>query len=154
MKKLVSGILISCMALALVACGKEQSATYRSTQDVSGMVITDTMTLDAKGDKVQKMSETIEVDLTAFDDSQYEEVAALYDEMVEQYKSVEGVECTGTSADKVYTISVTVDTTGDAVSELVELGLLSIEGPGASKGISLKKTGEALVASGYEEVTE
>ena len=118
------------------------------------MVITDTMTLDAKGDKVQKMSETIEVDLTAFDDSQYEEVAALYDEMVEQYKSVEGVECTGTSADKVYTISVTVDTTGDAVSELVELGLLSIEGPGASKGISLKKTGEALVASGYEEVTE
>ncbi len=152
MKKLVSGILISCMALALVACGKEQSATYRSTQEVSGMVLTDTMTLDAKGDKVQKMTEKIEVDLTAFDDSQYEQVVATYDAMVDQYNSVEGVECTGSSGDKVYTIDITIDTTGDAVSELVDMGLLAIEGPGSSKGISLKKTGESLVASGYEEV--
>ncbi len=70
-----------------------------------------------------------------------------YDSLVESYQAVDGVECTGSAADGVYTIAITIDTTGDAVSKLAEQGLLQVDG--GTNGISLEKTGEALEAGGY-----
>ena len=69
------------------------------------------------------------------------------DSLVESYQAVDGVECTGSAVDGVYTIAITIDTTGDAVSKLAEQGLLQVDG--GTNGISLEKTGEALEAGGY-----
>lgn len=151
MKKLLSVLLIACMTVGLVACGgKEQSATYTSTMENSGVTIKDTMTLNAKGDKVQEIVETLEVDMTAVSDEDGDAMAAIYDGVVESYQSVEGVTASGSYADKIYTIDITIDATGDAVSELSELGLMSIEG--STKGISLKASGAAMEAGGYTKV--
>ena len=105
------------------------------------------MKLDAKGDLVQQMDETITLDMAAFDEDTQTLMTKSYDALVESYQAVEGVECTGTVADSVYTIQITIDTTGDAVSELADQGLLKVDGD--TNGISLEKTGESLTANGY-----
>lgn len=152
MKKIVSSLLVLCMAFALTACGgKEQTVVLRSEQSESGLTMVDTMTLDAKGDKIQKMTEVIELDMSSFDETQQTTLVAVYDEMVNSYNAVEGVEATGESGSGTYTINVTIDTTGNAVSELADAGLLQITG-NANGALSLKATQEALTGSGYTVV--
>ena len=150
MKKLAAITMTLVMAVSLAACGgKTQSATYTLEQDNEGLKMTDTMKLEAKGDTVEKMEETIAMDMTAFDEDTQQLMVQAYDSLVESYQAVDGVECTGTVADSMYTIQITIDTTGDAVSRLAEQGLLQVEGD--TDGISLEKTGAALEAGGYTQ---
>ncbi len=151
MKKIVSVVMVLCMTLALAACGgKEQTVSYRSEQEQGGQKLVDTMTLEAKGDKIVKITESIEVDMSEFDEATQEQAAAIYDALVEQYAAVEGVECTGSAGTGTYTITITIDATGDAVEKLAEQDLLAIEGNGSK--LSLKATGESLEAGGYTKV--
>lgn len=151
MKKIVSVVMVLCMTLALAACGgKDQTVSYRSEQEQGGQKLVDTMTLEAKGDKIVKITESIEVDMSEFDEATQEQAAAIYDALVEQYAAVEGVECTGSAGTGTYTITITIDATGDAVEKLAEQDLLAIEGNGSK--LSLKATGESLEAGGYTKV--
>lgn len=152
MKKLVSVVMVLCLTLALTACGKESTASYRMEQDQGGITMTDTMTLGAKGDKIHTITETIEMDLSSLDEATQEDRFAACDALVEQYNSVEGVEATGSSDAGVYTLVVTIDATGDAVQSLADLQLLQIQGNGSK--LSLKATGEALESGGYTKVEE
>ena len=100
MKKLTALTMTLVMAVSLAACGgKAQSVTYTMEQDNEGLKMTDTMTLNAKGDKVQKMEETIALDMTGFDDDTQTLMTEAYDSLVESYQAVDGVECTGSAAD-------------------------------------------------------
>ncbi len=151
MRRMVAGLLAIGMAFALTACGgKEQTVTYRMETEDSGIKMVDTMTLTAKGDKVEKLSETIEIDTSSLDEATAAVISETYDAMVEQYKAVDGVDCTGESAEGKYTIKIDVDTTGDAIKTLSDQGLMEVEGD--ASGISLKKTGTALEGSGYSKV--
>ena len=47
--------------------------------------MSDTMTLDAKGDKVVKITEVIDVDMSGFDEATQGQMTTTYDAMVEQY---------------------------------------------------------------------
>lgn len=153
MKKLWSVVLIACMAAGLAACGgKEQSVTYTSEMENSGVTIKDTMTLNAKGDEVHEIVEKLEVDMTAVSAADSDAMAAIYDGVVESYQSIEGVTASKSYSGQVYTIDITIDAAGDAVGELVELGLMSIEG--SSEGISLKASGAAMEAGGYTKVEQ
>ena len=150
-KKTFSAAMVGTMVLSLAACGgKEQTVSYRSEQEQGGQKLVDTMTLEAKGDKIVKITESIEVDMSEFDEATQEQAAAIYDALVEQYAAVEGVECTGSAGTGTYTISITIDATGDAVEKLAEQDLLAIEGNGSK--LSLKATGESLEAGGYTKV--
>jgi len=147
-RKVVVGMLALVMAFAMTACGgKEQSVTYRMVQEESGLAITDEITLEAKGDVVQKMIEKIEVDTSVLDATQKEQIVAIYGEVVAMYQAVEGVECTGVAGDNNYTMDIVIDATGSAVEELTELGLLELDGMG--NGISLKASQAGFEASGY-----
>lgn len=148
MKKLVSLITVFCMVLALSSCAeKVQSVTYRSETEQDGLKMTDTMTLDAKGDTVEAITETIEMDLSAFDEQTRQAICSIYDELVVQYRTIEGVEGSGETKEGTYIMHISIDATGDAVSELAEQGLLEVDGN--TNGISLKKTGESLEANGF-----
>ena len=147
-RKIISGLAVLTMALALTACGgKEQSATYVMESDLNGVIMTDTMTLDAKGDVVQQMTETVELDMAGVDETTQSMLVEQYDMVVDAYNAVEGVECTSQSAEGTYSITIVIDATGDAVSELAAQGLLQVEGN--TDGISLEATEEALTAGGY-----
>ncbi len=147
-KKIISIMVALTMTLALAACGgKEQSATYVMESELDGIIMTDTMKLDAKGDLVQQMTETVELDMTGVDEATQSMLAEQYDMVVDAYNAVEGVECTSESAEGTYSITIVIDATGDAVSELAAQGLLQVEGN--TDGISLEATGEALIEIGY-----
>lgn len=151
MRRVVAGLLALGMVFALTACGgKEQTVTYRMETEQNGLKMEDTMTLTAKGDTVQKMSEVVKVDTSSLEDEQKELINTLYDQMVEQYKAVDGVECTGEKTDTSYTITIDIDATGNAVKELSEQKLLQVDGN--ADRISLKVTGTSLESAGYKKV--
>lgn len=152
-KRVVAGLLAIGMVFALAACGgKEQTVTYRIEQDepATGLKTVDTMTLEAKGDKVQKLIEVLELDMTNVDETQIEATVAGVDIMVETCKAIEGVTCEGGLTDKTYKMTLEVDATGNAVKELADAGILKVDG--STSGISLKATGSALEAVGYTKV--
>lgn len=150
MRRVVAGLLALGMVFALTACGgKEQTVTYRLETEQNGLKMEDTMTLTAKGDTVQKMSEVVKVDTSTLEDEQKEVINTLYDQMVEKYKAVDGVECTGEKTDTSYTITIDIDATGNAVKELSEQGLLQVDGN--ANRISLKVTGSSLESAGYKK---
>lgn len=151
MRRVVAGLLALGMVFALTACGgKEQTVTYRMETEQNGLKMEDTMTLSAKGDTVQKISEVVKVDTSTLQDEQKEQINTLYDQMVELYKAVDGVECTGEKTDTSYTITIDIDATGNAVKELSEQGLLQVDGN--ANRISLKVTGTSLESAGYKKV--
>lgn len=150
MRRVVAGLLALGMVFALTACGgKEQTVTYRMETEQNGLKMEDTMTLSAKGDTVQKISEVVKVDTSTLQDEQKEQINTLYDQMVELYKAVDGVECTGEKTDTSYTITIDIDATGNAVKELSEQGLLQVDGN--ANRISLKVTGTSLESAGYKK---
>lgn len=152
MKKLKVGAALLCSVLFLSACGgKEQSATYQMVSEASGIEMTDTMTLNAKGDTIQNVTEVIELDMSSFDDDTYELMSSYYEELIAMYQAIDGVDCTAEDADKIYTITISIDANTDAISELSDQGLMEIEGDSDGK-FSLKASGEALEASGFEKV--
>ena len=153
MKKIVSVVMVLCMTLALAACGgKEQTVTYRIEQTESGVTVVDTWVLEAKGDTIQKITETNDIDMSTVDESMQEQVVAMYDAMVELYTGIEGVECTGSAGTDTYTLTIVIDATGDAIETLVSKNLIAIEGNGSK--LSLKATVSGLEEGGYTKVEE
>lgn len=151
MKRFMVGVLALGMALTMTACGgKEQTVTYRGELEESGLKATDTMTFNAKGDLVQKLEEVIEFDTSSYDDATKDQLNTVYEQLAGQYNDIEGVSCEMTVGDDNITFHINVDTTGDAVKNLTEKGLLQMEG-GSGK-ISLKASTASLESSGYEKV--
>lgn len=152
MKKLKISAALLCSVLFLSACGgKEQSVTYQMVTETGGMEMTDTMTLNAKGDTIQSITEVIAMDMSSLDDDTYAMMGEYYDELIDMYQAIDGVECTAEDTDKIYTFTINIDATTDAISNLSNQGLMEIEGDSDGK-ISLKASGEALEASGFEKV--
>jgi len=149
MKSFCLGLCVMCCGIGLLAaCAPEtQVVTYRAETEEDGICMVDTMVLEAKDDKVEKMTETIELDYTSLDAETQEVLCNAYDELAAAYRKIEGVESTGTSGEGTYTLTVIVDMTGDAVSQLAEQGLLEVEGN--SEGVSLKHTRISLEEEGY-----
>lgn len=151
MKRIVACLLAVGMVLSIAACGgSEQSVTLKTTQDVYGISMTDTMTLNAKGDTVQELKEVLEVDLADFSDDQKAAVKDQYDAFVDMYNAVDGCTASGSLGDTSYTISITVDCTGNALNELNSQGLMAITGNGGR--ISLKASQQELEKQGYTVV--
>lgn len=151
MKKIIKYALLFCLFASLTACGPNiQNASYTLESEENGVRIVDTLSLEAEGDVVQHLQEVIEADISGFDEETQETLYAVYDDLVASYAAVEGVECTGEALEGIYTIQISIDTTGVAVEELSEQGLLEVEGD--SEGISFEKTIASLVSQGYEAV--
>lgn len=152
-KKIFAIAMTLVLAITVLAgCGsKEQTVTYRSETQQNGFVMVDTMTLNATGDKLEKLTEILEIDMDGVDEATQEVLAQTYDEIIAMCEGLEGVACSGELDGTVYRLNMEVDTTNaDSVAKLVELGLLTIEGD--STGLSMKKTKAGLEAGGFELV--
>ncbi len=150
MKKLLAVAMSLVLSVGLLTgCGaKEQSATLSSVTEESGLKMVDTITVDAEGDKIVKMTETIELDMSIFSEEEQAMFVEIYDAMVTEASAIEGVECTSEAADGIYNMTLVIDTSGSAVAELSEIGLLQIEGD-SEGALSFDETVEALQEGGY-----
>lgn len=153
MKRIVAGLLVLGMMLTAVGCGAEQTVVLEADMmALYGMDGTDTMTLNAKGDTVQQLTETLVINLADYDDDTKAYVISTFNELiVVPAQSISGVTCKDTSTDSSYTIELTVDcTNNNAIKDAAAAGLIQLDG-NASK-ISLKATQSGLQSAGYKVV--
>lgn len=154
------GILIGvCMMVLAVGCGeeivKEQSATYVFTQVEADMyTMTDTQTLDAKGDIVYQLQETTTLEFAALDDTTLNLLVSYYDETVAAMKenAPEGVEVASSYEGNIYTMEIKLDLETADIQSLVAGGYLmglNEEKPENFTFISFDQTCAGLEASGY-----
>lgn len=155
MKQISAFFLAIVMALSLAACGGAEKTvvlTKDMTADMGGIPTTDTFTLTAKGDVITTLKEVYELDFSDTDDALAEYYISMFDLLIlEPAKGIDGLTCTSRTSDKVYTIEMTVNFSGDTVKEAVEAGILGIEGDSGNK-YSLKKTQASFEQQGYKVV--
>ena len=154
MRRIVASLLVIGMILSFVACGgSEKSVTLQFTDNTMwGITVTETKTLNAKGDTIQKMTDVVDVDfsLSAWDDiagaeNLYNMVVDDLSAKVDVYNLIDGCTASEKYDGTAYRWTITVDCTGDAPSELEAHGLVKIED-------SLKTYQEALESVGYTVV--
>ena len=153
MKRILVALLIVGMMLTAVACGAEQTVTLQADLSESGMSMTDTMVLNAKGDTVQELKEIMVLDISTYDEETKDYLISLLNESyVVPAHAINGVTCTDSTTDSSYTIELTVDcTNSSAIKEAAAAGILDVSDTSAGR-ISLKATQSGLEANGYTVV--
>lgn len=155
MKRIVAGLLVVGMMLAVVGCGgEEKTVTLRADMSAEmGLPTTDTMILTAKGDTIQTLKEVMEIDMSELESEQQDALAALMDATIlATAEGIEGVTCTSKTTNSVYSVEFTIDCTNSAaIKAASEAGLIEIE-EGFIDKLSLKRTQSGLAASGYKVV--
>lgn len=126
-----------------------ETVSYCILQEESGIQMLDTMTLTATDDVVERIYETIDIDISTLDEETKAQIFDVYDTMIVSYQAIKGVSCGRVinSEQTTYTIRIDIDATGNAVKELSDAGLLEIDGD--ADRISLSVTAAALESSGY-----
>lgn len=144
-KKIVSLVLVGLMVFLMTACGaKEKSAVL--TYEQTGVLME--YRIDAKGDVVQKITQTSTLDCSAFSEDQVAAIEASLVEYADTYEKMDGVEYSSSKSGDAIVETIIIDATnGDTLGELADAGLLPIEGD-ASK-ISLSKTIDNLEEQGW-----
>lgn len=155
MRHLVSVLLTVGIVLSLSACGSsEQSVTLQFT-DTQLITSTQTITLYAKDDTMQKIEayNDIELNLSDVSDASYvalanERYIAAIDQlnaMVDVYNAIDGCVASAREVGTSYRLTLTVDCTNDALSVLSAHGLMEMED-------SLKANQERMENDGYTVV--
>lgn len=156
MKRILAGLLVACMMLAVVGCGdggEEKTVTLSTDMSAEmGVPATDTMILTAKGDTIQQLKEVAEFDLADYDDETRDSFIAVMDIAYESIaEDIDGVTFSSKTSGAVYTIEITVDcTNSNTIKAAAEQDLIQIEGNASM--LSLKATQSGLEASGYAVV--
>lgn len=127
------------------------TVSYQVLQEESGLQALDTITLEAMDDAMERIYETIEIDISAFDEDAKEQIIGLCDAMIDSYQAVEGVSCGRViNLDHTaYTFRIDIDATGNAVKELTDAGLLEIGADGDGGKLSLSAIAATLESRGY-----
>ena len=146
---LICGIVMSGCKKA----GVMSTATYEMTEEINGVTLTDTVSLEAEDDKLTSLTEIFSYDMTSADEDTQTEIASLYDGIVAQYQTVDGVICNGSEDDGIYTINLYTELDTKTVEALSELGLISVSGD-VDEELSYSLTKESLAANGYTIVSE
>lgn len=147
MKKFISVLMLMTMVLMLSACGGEKVVTYYAKMEEEGIIVEEWMTLHAKGDKVERIGDTLIIDYSTFDAEIQQAMVEAYDEMVSMYQAIEGVECTGEKEEGQYTISFTFETKKEILDALAANNLFEVEE--GTEVVSLKATEAQLTSDGY-----
>lgn len=153
MRHVAAVLLAVGMVLSFTACGgSEKSVTFQYMETQAQITTTQTITLYAKGDTVQKVEAYNDVELILMDPSdalaaqeQYKAAVDWMNSMVDVYNAIDGcvasVKDVGTSC----RLTLTVDCTGDALSVLSAHGLMTLDD-------SLKANREQMENDGYTVV--
>lgn len=147
MKKFLCAILAALMVLSMAACSSSEPQTVVLTMEQNGVSID--YQLDAKGDIVQKITQTTTMDCSAYTEDQIAAVEEAVAQYEAAYNAIEGVTYTAGLEDTDFVETIIIDTTDeDTISELSAQGLVPVEGEGL---ISLEKTVELMKEQGFTE---
>lgn len=148
MKKVLSFVLICCMAFGLASCGAEEKEdALVCTMEQSGMTFT--MRMDAKGDKITNVEQETVVSTEGFTEDQIAQLQTAIEDAAAAYEEVEGTEYSTEEGDGEIreVISIPVEDE-DVLKAVIDKGLLPVDGENVTE-LSLEQTRESLEASGW-----
>ena len=160
MRRTTALSILTVLSVMTAGCGGAKAVTtadFELVEELNGVTMTDSVSLEAEDDVLVGMTEVFVYDMTGTDEDTQDEIAALYDGLVSDYQTVEGVVCNGSVSGEVYTISLDIEMESDTVDTLSELGMLGVLGVDGGD-ISYEMTKERMIENGYtlldETVTE
>ena len=150
MKKIICLVLVGIMVLMTVACGSSSVAKEKTEvlyMEEDGTY--DEYKLEAKGDVIHTITNTVKMDVSELSDTDIELVEA---ELKLQYGAIMGVTVDTSSADGELTIVVKMDVTSNTkIKAIVDAELLAVDDVENAESISLSKTVKALKDDGYKQ---
>lgn len=149
MKKILSFVLMLCLALGLAACGgeEEKQDALVCTMEQSGMTFT--MSFDAAGDKITNVEQVTVVDTSGFTEDQIAQLRTAIEDASAAYAAIDGVEYSTEESEgemrEVISIPVADE---DVLKAVIDQGLLPVEGDNVTE-LSLEQTKQNLEDSGW-----
>ena len=148
MKKQLCALMAGAVMLGLAACGGEEEVQNAATATLEQNGVTMTMSFDAKGDVVTKITQESVIDLSGYTEEQIETLNATVDTAEETYAALENVEYSCEEEDGKLVERIVIPTDEDTLKEVVEQGLLQVDDENVTQ-LSLEATVDNLESAGW-----
>ncbi len=148
MKKQLCALMAGVVMLGLAACGGEEEVQNAATATLEQNGVTMTMSFDAKGDVVTKITQESVIDLSGYTEEQIETLNATVDTAEETYAALENVEYSCEEEDGKLVERIVIPTDEDTLKEVVEQGLLPVDDENVTQ-LSLEATVDNLESAGW-----
>lgn len=148
MKKQLCAIMVGAAMLGLTACGGTEEVKNAATATIEQNGVTMTMSFDAKGDTVTRITQESVIDLSGYTDDQIDMLNSTVEAAEETYADIENVEYSCEEEDGKLVERIVIPTDEETLKVVVEQGLLPIDDEDATR-LSLKATVDNLESSGW-----
>ena len=106
------------------------------------------MSFDAKGDKVTRITQESVIDISGFTEDQIAALDAAVASAEEIYAELDGVEYSSEQSDGQFVETIVIPTEGDILKAVVEQGILPVDNEELTE-LSLESTVDNLESSGW-----
>lgn len=148
MKRHMCAVVAGAAVLCLTACGGEEVVRNTATATIEQNGVTMTMSFDAKGDEVTRITQESVIDLSGYSEEMIDALNSTVESAEETYAEVEGVEYSCGQEDGKMVERIVIPTDKDTLRAAVEQGLLPVDDEDVTQ-LSLKATTDNLEAAGW-----
>ena len=134
--------------LGLTACSGAEEVQNAATATMEQNGVMMTMSFDAKGDRVTKITQESVIDLTGYTDAQIDMLDSTVEDAEETYADIENVEYSCEEEDGKLVERIVIPTDEETLKAVIGQGLLPIDDTDATR-LSLKATVDNLESSGW-----
>ena len=148
MKKKLCALLACTVMLGLSACGGEEEVKNAAVAKIEQDGVSMSMSFDAKGDKVTRITQESVIDISGFTEDQIAALDAAVASAEEIYAELDGVEYSSEQSDGQFVETIVIPTEGDILKAVVEQGILPVDNEELTE-LSLESTVDNLESSGW-----
>ena len=148
MRKLMCVMLSCMMLLGLTACGGEEEVKNAAVGTFEQNGITITMSFDAKGDKVTRLTQKYVIPTEGYTEEQLQALREVVDQAAATYDDFESVEYTSEEEEGQMVETIVIPTDEETLKQVVEAGLLPVDDENVTE-LSLEQTKKNLEDTGW-----
>ena len=148
MKKKLCAFMAGAAMLGLTACGGAEEVQNAATATMEQNGVTMTMSFDAKGDMVTRITQESVIDLSGYTDDQIDMLDSTVEAAEETYADIENIEYSCEEEDGKLVERIVIPTDEETLKAVIGQGLLPIDDTDATR-LSLKATVDNLESSGW-----
>ena len=148
MRKLMCVMLSCMMLLGLTACGGEEEVKNAAVGTFEQNGITITMSFDAKGDKVTRLTQKSVIPTEGYTEEQLQALREVVDQAAATYDDFESVEYTSEEEEGQMVETIVIPTGEETLKQVVEAGLLPVDDENVTE-LSLEQTKKNLEDTGW-----
>ena len=141
--------MLSCMMLlGLTACGGEEEVKNAAVGTFEQNGITITMSFDAKGDKVTRLTQKSVIPTEGYTEEPLQALREVVDQAAATYDDFESVEYTSEEEEGQMVETIVIPTDEETLKQVVEAGLLPVDDENVTE-LSLEQTKKNLEDTGW-----